>query len=91
MKRKTNRPRHRCVTFLPPIVCIYIYIYTHIANCFHPDSKPIFLPSFFFSVSFRLACVCALSGYRVESANRRGDRGKNALNQGPEAGKIKHV
>lgn len=57
MKRKTNRPRHRRVTFLPPIVCVYIYIYRELFP--PPDSKPIFLPSFFFFLFHLGSYACA--------------------------------
>lgn len=50
MKRKTNRPRHRRVTFLPPIVCIYIYIHREL----FPSRFETYFSSFFFFFLFHL-------------------------------------
>lgn len=70
---------------------VYIYIYIYIANCFHPDSKPIFLPSFFFLFHLGSYAYARYPDIGSKVRTGGGDRGKNALNQGPEAGKIKHV
>lgn len=73
MKRKTNRPRHRRVTFLPPIVCVYIYIY--ISRIVSTPRFETYFSSFFFFFLFHLGSYACARYPDIGSKVRTGGEG----------------